>query len=686
MARDPYKYFRVEARELLETLGQGLLELEKGPPSPALVPRLLRVAHTLKGAARVVRLQDVAEMAHALEDALAPLRESTQPAEPRQVDTVLKLVDSIGARVKLLAPAMGDEPQAQTRPLSEEPLQTVRADIAEMDLLLEGLSAASVQFGSMRRGLEMIERARHLADLLGEQLASPRTTGAGRSGDGPVPPKTRSLAEDLRVVVGRLEQTLVSGVEHVEREMGQVRDAAERLRLLPASVLFASLERTARDAAQALGKRVSFEARGGDVRLDAHVLGGIQGALIQAVRNAVAHGIEPESARTSAAKPPAGRVALEVLRRGRRVVFQCQDDGRGIDVEAVRRVAQSKGLLVGEAPPSPEAMIQLLLKGGVTTSGEVTEVSGRGIGLDVVREAAERLGGDLALRTEAGRGTTLELIVPVSLSSLEALLVDCSGVAAAIPLDTVRRTQRVRAEEIVSTAEGRSMLFDGKAIPFMPLSRSLAPEARPAPPHARSWSVVVADCGTALVALGVDRVLGARTVILRPLPLLAPAAPLVAGVWLDAEGNPQILIDPEGLRSNALHHEEAVTTPEAAPRLPVLVVDDSLTTRMLQQSILETAGYEVDIAVSGEEALDKARRQRYGIFIVDVEMPGMDGFAFVERTRADPTLREVPAILVTSRSAPEDFRRGKEVGAGAYITKSEFDQAHLLEMIRRLAG
>jgi two-component system chemotaxis sensor kinase CheA len=686
MARDPYKYFRVEARELLGTLGQGLLELEKGPPSPALIPRLLRVAHTLKGAARVVRLTEVAEMAHAVEDALAPWRESTQPAEPRQVDTVLKLVDSIGARVKQLAPATGDDPQAQARSVSEEPLQTVRAEIAEMDLLLEGISAASVQFGSMRRGIEVVERARHLADLLGEQLASPRTTGASQPGDGPVAPRTRSLAEDLRAVVAGLEQTLVSGVEHVERELGQVRDAAERLRLLPASVLFASLERTARDAAQALGKRVSFEAKGGDVRLDAHVLGGIQGALIQAVRNAVAHGIEPESERTNAAKPPAGRVVLEVLRRGRRVVFQCQDDGRGIDVEAVRRVARSKGLLVDGAPQTPEAMIQILLKGGVTTSGEVTEVSGRGIGLDVVREAAERLGGDLALRTEARRGTMLELIVPVSLSSLEALLVGCSGVAAAIPLDAVRRTLRIRAEEVVPTAEGRSVLFDGKAIPFMPLSRSLAPDARPASPTARPWSVVVVDCGTALVALGVDRVLGARTVILRPLPVLAPAAPLVAGVWLDAEGDPQILIDPEGLGSNDLPHEGAVATAGAAPRLPVLVVDDSLTTRMLEQSILETAGYEVEIAVSGEEALDKARRQRYGIFIVDVEMPGMDGFAFVERTRADPALREVPAILVTSRSAPEDFRRGQEVGAGAYITKNEFDQAHLLETIRRLAG
>ncbi|MBI4240546.1 MAG: response regulator [Candidatus Rokubacteria bacterium] len=685
MTRDPYKYFRVEARDLIETLGQGLLELEKGPPPSGLVPRLLRMAHTLKGAARVVRLPDIAEMAHAIEGALAPLRESTQQARPQQVDAILKLVDSIGARVDQLAPADEAESQGQPRPVSEEPLQTVRADIAEMDFLLDGISAASVQLGSMRHGLAVIERARHLADLLGEHLAWPRATDAYRSGQD-VSPKARSLAEELRAVVAGLERNLVSGVEHIEREMRQVRDTAERLRLLPASVLFASLERTSRDAAQALGKRVSFEARGGDVRLDAHVLGAIQGALIQAVRNAVAHGIESEPERTNAGKPPVGRVVLDVLRRGRRVVFQCQDDGRGIDVEAVRRVAESKGLLaVGTAPLSPDAMLQLLLKGGLTTSGVVTEVSGRGIGLDVVREAATRLGGDLALRTEAGRGTILELIVPVSLSSLEALLVDCSGVAAAVPLDAVRRTLRVRAEEILRTAQGDSILYDGKTIPFLPLSRPLAPDARPAA-QARPWSVIVVDSGPALVALGVDRLFGTTTVVLRPLPVLAAATPLVAGVWLDADGNPQVLVDPEGLRSAALRHEGTVSAPEAAPRLPVLVVDDSLTTRMLEQSILETAGFEVDLAVSGEEALEKARRQRYRIFIVDVEMPGMDGFTFVERTRADPALREIPAILVTSRSAPEDFRHGEEIGAGAYITKGEFDQVHLLETIRRLAG
>jgi two-component system chemotaxis sensor kinase CheA len=684
MARDPYKYFRVEARELLEGLGQGLLELEKGPPPPALVPKLLRLAHTLKGAARVVRLPEIAEMAHAVEDALSPLRDGVQSAGSANVDGALKLLDAIGARVARLAGGNGNGSGGATPP--EKPVQTVRTDLVEMDRMLEGISQAGVQLRSLRDGLAAVERARHLTDLMGDQLASPRLSGTVGGRIATVSARTRSLAEELRGVVTALERDLTNGVERIERELRQLRDTAERLRLLPASVLFAALERTTRDTAQELGKRVSFETKGGDVSLDAHVLGAIQGALIQAVRNAVAHGIEIESERIRGGKPAVASVVLEVLRRGRRAVFRCHDDGRGIDVEAVRRAAQDKGLLPPDARDlPPDAVVALLLKGGLTTSGAITEVSGRGVGLDVVREAAARLGGDVSLRTEAGRGTILELVVPISVASLEALVVDCAGVTAAVPLDSVRRTTWTRTGEMIKTPEGYALSHDGAAIPFLPLSRALFPDARPEL-RARPWSVIVVDSGSGPLAVGVDRLVGTSPLVLRPLPVMAAADPLVAGVWLDAEGNPQVLVDPDGLVEAARSHEATAATPASVASLPLLVVDDSLTTRMLEQSILESAGYEVDLASSAEEALEKARRRRYRMFIVDVEMPGMDGFTFVEVTRADPALREVPAILVTSRNTPEDHRRGAEIGAGAYITKSEFEQTNLLATIRRLTG
>jgi two-component system chemotaxis sensor kinase CheA len=688
MEQDPYRYFRVEARELLESLGQGLLEIERGAPPAGVVPKLLRLAHTLKGAARVVRLPDIAEMAHAIEGVLAPLRDAAGPVGADTVSAILKRVDAMGSRLGALPGADRSSPpqEGPARFLAEGAAQTVRADIAEMDLLLDGIAEASVQIGSLKSAAGAAERARHLAHVLAQQLASPGAAAGRAAGIGAIPAKARSLADELCQVVAGLERGVLGSLERIDGEMRQVRDKAERLRLLPASVLFAPLERAARDAAQALGKSAGFEANGGDVRLDAHILAGVQGALVQAVRNAVAHGIETETERSAAGKPPQGKVTLAVARRGRRVAFECRDDGRGVDVEAVRRVAQAKGLLAPAGPtPALHDLLRLLLEGGLTTSGSLSEVSGRGIGLDVVREAMARLGGDVSLRTEPGRGSTLEMIVPVSLASLDVLLVDCSGAPAAIPLDAVSGTLRLRAEEIQRVPQGATVLHDGTAVPFLPLGRHLGRPAgnghRPA-----AWSGIVVRRKNGIVVLGADRLLGTMTVVLRPLPALAPVDPVVAGLWLDAEGNPQVLIDPDGLQAAAVFPEGATDEPGAARGAPVLVVDDSLTTRMLEQSILESAGYDVDLAVSGEEGLEKARRRRYGMFVVDVEMPGMDGFTFVERTRADPALCGVPAILVTSRNSAEDRQRGKAAGAGAYICKGEFDQAHLLETIRRLSG
>jgi len=197
---------------------------------------------------------------------------------------------------------------------------------------------------------------------------------------------------------------------------------------------------------------------------------------------------------------------------------------------------------------------------------------------------------------------------------------------------------------------------------------------------------VVVRSGSALAAFGVERLLGITHVVVRPLPALAAADPVVACASIDADGSPQLMLDPAGLVAAAARNRTLAAEVAEPARLPVLVVDDSLTTRMLEQSILESAGYEVDLASSAEEALAKAQLRRYGMFLVDVEMPGMDGFEFVTRTRADPVLRAVPAILVTSRSSPEDRRRGTEAGARGYIMKSEFDQGQLLECIRELAG
>ncbi len=681
MARDPYEYFRIEAREIRDGLGRGVLQLDKGA-TPEIVAGLLRLAHTLKGAARVVRQPLIADHAHAIEEALAPVRESEGRVERALTDRLLSLTDAISSEIaKLDAPTPARPVAPQASAPVEDDLRAARPESADLDGLLDGVAEATTQLRGLRRHATAVEKARRLSDLLIDQIApgpvaeSPSVLGASA--------KARSTAVELRALIGGVERDLSDAIEQTDRELREVREAAERLRLLPVSTLFTSLERVVRDTAPSLGKEANFSARGGDVRLEAAVLSLVQSALIQMVRNAVAHGLEGPTERARIGKPRAGHVALDVARRGNRVAFTCRDDGRGIDVDAVRRVAAQRGLLPSDGEPRAAAeILRLLLKGGLTTAGAVTHAAGRGIGLDIVRDAAKRLGGDVAVETNANRGTTLTLDVPLSLSALDALIVDVGGVSAAIPLAAVRRTIRLAEGDVTRTPDGDAIVYEGKVIPFVPLRRSLGQKASRAH-FAAERSVVVIEGNTALAAVGVGRLLGVSNVIVRPLPKMAAAATLVIGASLDADGAPQLVLDPAALVSDAVGR--ARTEPASAPEAAVvLVIDDSLTTRMMERSILESAGYEVDLATSAEEGLDKAHARRYQLFLVDVEMPGMDGFSFVEQTRADPLLREVPAILVTSRNAPEDRRRGIEAGASDYVVKGDFDQNALLATIRRL--
>ena len=683
MAKDPFKYFRVEARELLEQFGQGVLELEKGASASQVVPRLLRLAHTLKGAARVVRQPEIADTAHHVEDALVPWRDSSARLPRTCIDTVLAGLAEISARVAGL-PAEANAESAAALPMQpDEAPRSLRADVAEMDALLVGVAQTHAHVTQLRRSCGDAAAARTLAQRLQMQLAPRRARGGARFGDDATAQAARALSEELQLAVHRIEQDLSVSTERVERELRQLRDAAEQLRLIPVATLFDTLERSARDVAQTLGKAVVFEGRGGDVRLDAPVLGVVQGALLQLVRNAVAHGIEPPNTREAAGKPRDGHVVVEVLRRGRQVVFRCIDDGAGIDLEAVRRGARRKGLLDAAAPADAAALLRLLLRGGLSTSSTVTEVSGRGVGLDVAREGAARLGGELSARTAAGQGTTLELVVPLSVASLDALLVEAAGSVVAVPLDALRCTLRLGPRDIARSAQGDTLVHEGQAIPYVVLSRLLDGAAPVLPQH--NVSVLVVAHAGRLAGIGVDRLREMATIVLRPAPELAPASALVAGVSLDIDGTPQLVLDAEALVRAAQQAGSAVMQERVAPD-PVLVIDDSPTTRMLEQSILESAGYVVHAATSGEEALERARREPYALFLVDVEMPGMDGFTFIERTRADPALRDIPAMLVTSRASPADRQRGIEVGAQGYVVKSEFAQDEFLARVRRLVG
>lgn len=694
MSKDPYRYFRIEARELVESLGRGVLALEKGRTPSETVARLLRDAHTLKGAARVVKQTAIADATHRLETILAAQRDAGRAAGPADVEALLRLVDEITKGITLLegattSPAQAGAIVSVTTPRSDgaggspapmstatpagggEAIETVRVEIADLDALLGGISETSVQLGALRRATGALGEVR-------QQIAALAVTVGERGVVG-------AEVEAATIAVERLQREIDRFGDRATRELDDVRERAGRLRLVPVEVLFPALERATRDAAHLLGKEVAFTATGGTHRLDGHVLAGVRTALLHVVRNAVDHGIEPAAERATTGKPPVGSVHLVVEQRGDRVVFQCRDDGRGIDVERVRRAAMARGTMPAAEllALGDEQAMRLIFEPGISTAAALTELSGRGVGLDVVRAVAARLKGDVSVASEAGAGAALELSVPVSLLSVTALEVEVGGHVAGIPLAAIRRTMRLRAEDIRASPVGDSIELDDQRVPFAPLDALLGVERQRT---GRGHAVVVFAANGEEAAVAVDRVRGTRELFVRPLPVLVGRLPLLDGVCFDADGNPQPMLEPRALVAAARQAVRVESSPPPPRRLPILVIDDSLTSRMLEQSILESAGYEVDVASHAEEALTSARARRYGLFVCDVEMPGMSGFEFVAITRSDPELASIPSILVTSRAAPEDLRRGVEVGASAYMVKGEFDQGRLLELVQNLLG
>jgi two-component system chemotaxis sensor kinase CheA len=676
MPKDPYQYYRVEARDLLEGLNRGTLELEREPASRAPIRELLRLAHTLKGASRVVKQVEIADLAHAVEEVLARFREGDAIPSRGEVDAVLGLLDRISAKLAELDPKPALE---ESGGRGMEPFDSVRVTVEELDQVIRGVFEAGVQAKAMRQPLATLEHVASLSGLLQDQLSSPRfaeltSTTAGR--------RLVSLTDEVRRMLAAVKGELVSALEHTEAELAQLRDGVDQLRLLSAGSMFGVLERATRDAAAATGKAATFEASGAEVKLDAHVLRALRDAMLHVVRNAVAHGLEPGSERERKGKSPIGRVSVAFQRHGARVAFLCGDDGRGIDLAAIWEQARRRGLVVDGEAFDPQKTVSLLLRGGLSTRETVTEVAGRGIGLDVVRDTVARLKGDVFLRTEEGRGTTVEIRVPVSLSSAQALFVEAGGARVCVPLNAVQQTLLVPTDSIARGGDSESVVVEGEVLAFASLARLL--RLGPRPLRRSSLSMVVVEGGGRRAALGVDRLLGTADVVVRPLPPAVHADPLVVGAALDADGTPRLVLDPARLVIAAAGLSRAPEEEPARQQPRVLIIDDSLTTRMLEQSILESAGYEVELASDGQEALDKARQLRFDLFLVDIEMPGIDGFEFIRLSQEDPRLRGTPSILVSSRTSAEDRRRGEQVGARAYLAKSEFEQGVLLKHIREL--
>ncbi len=660
MSVDRYRFFRQEAAELMAAIGGGLAELETVEDPGEVVTRLLRFAHTLKGAAGVVQLAEVARAAHGLEDVLVDFRDRGA-AGPRPVAMAREVADRISRHLApigvelVAAPAPGPPREA------EEAVRSVRIEVADVDALLTGLADLALEVRQLEGAVGTLRECALSAEVRDAELA----TGLARIRDG--------MEGGLRRARSRLEA---------------MRTRLGHLRLLPARVLFPELEAAVRQVSRSCGRKTAFVASGGDLKLDSHVLSGLRGALLHLVRNAAHHGIESPESRLRQGKTPEGTISVEVARRGGRVVIACRDDGRGLDLEAVRRRLVETGMVeAGEAGRLDDPqLVAWMFRPGVSTAEEIGELSGRGVGLDVVRDQVSRLGGEVATTSQPGRGSAFELTVPFQLTSTELLVLEHSSGLLGVPLGSVRSAARGDAGDDPESVDRVWIRVEAAAAPRVAIEDLLATGTSSTVPDRRTW--VVVDTATGPVALGARRLCGVRTEAVQPLPRLLEAPAWIVGAFLDEDGGPVPVLDPGALETGSLVRDGAGSagtgTTDARPT--VMVVDDSLTTRMLEQTILESHGYRVVLACSAEEGLDLARRSPPDLILVDVEMPGMDGFQFLEVARGDEALQGIPAIVMTTRGSQDDRRRGMAAGARAYLVKTDFDEAAFLRTVGSLAG
>ncbi|MBI2614187.1 MAG: response regulator, partial [Gemmatimonadetes bacterium] len=467
----------------------------------------------------------------------------------------------------------------------------------------------------------------------------------------------------------------------------EVQRRVRELRMRPFSDACETLPRAVRDLAAAAGKEIDLHLAGGDVEADRAVLDGLRDALLQLVRNAVDHGIEPPAAREQAGKARRGTVCVSATVQGDRIVVTVSDDGAGLDVPAIRAALARQGRPV---PESDHDVVNALFDSGVSTRREAGAVSGRGVGLDIVREAVQRIRGTLDLSFDSRQGTRFVIQCPPSLVTVRAVLAAVGSQVLAFPTSHVERLLRIPADEI-RLIEGQQVITTvaGPAR-LVPVSALLAtPDDRPAPVP---LPAVLLRAGARRLAVAVDQLIAEEEVVLRPLRVKGGAGPLISGGALLATGRIALVLNPDaviaaGLQA-PLEARIAAGQPEAAgpARRRILVVDDSITTRTLEQSILEAAGYDVLTAVDGSEGWRLLQEQGCDLLVADIEMPRLDGFQLCEAIRGSKRFGKLPVILVTAMETPAHRSRGLEVGADAYIGKSSFDQQHLLDTIQQLLG
>jgi two-component system chemotaxis sensor kinase CheA len=711
--------FETELNEHLQTITDGLLKLEKGP-LPAendqeTVQSIFRAAHSIKGASRSLGINDVGEIAHHIESLFSAIQKKTLAVNPATINLCLEAVDKMRTAMRFFldtgkenastpptetaATTVTPKPESSssiTQPATK-PSDMVRVDlknIARISALLEKIQANKISIDDHFIELTKLStKAKEFSDAWKQILSFIKTHFEINKSDAlqKMYYNSSDIFNEIENGIFHLQRNLRSQINDFVITTGALQDEVRMLRLVPASHLFCTLPRYVRDLAQELNKKVELEITGDDVKIDKMVLENLNDPLIHILRNCIDHGIEDAATRKTRGKPDIGKIRIDVSEENRQILIKISDDGAGIDVKKITAVATKQNLApAAEISKMTESQLfEFIFNPGFSTKDTVTDISGRGVGLDVVKSNIQNLSGQVAFTTELGKSTTCELRVPLTLATERGLVINCGGHQFVVPTQTIQRVLTVRLEDILLVEGCQAVMLDNKPISLHALTDVLGLE-RNELPHQNRLSAFVLKQGHHQVAILVDDIVGEREIVIKPLSAPLTHIPCVAGGTLSANNQAMIVLESNELINAALHINQSRQLPHqenshTAPTRPhVLVVDDSITTRTLEKNILETKNYLVTTAVNGKEAWDILQKQKFSLLITDVSMPIMDGFTLTAQVKKSEKLANMPVIIVTSLGSDMEKKRGIDVGADAYIIKNEFESGSLLNIVEQL--
>ncbi|MDR3237861.1 MAG: response regulator [Spirochaetia bacterium] len=749
MAINREKYIPKYIDEALENIGiteSLLFEIKDGVSAEDDLATVLRALHTLKSTSRMLEFNRIEAMAHSMESVFIAIKEQRIALSDNAMKLLLASIDMIKTGLSLAQKTKYDsidtnaferelaalaaneeynlidskppepEPKAKTEPAEPKALPESAKTPEEQKRPEAGAAAASgktqaaklesAKSESIRIPLEKINNIiKNAASLQSLEIAAKAAAMESAALNDMIKAFSRVLRTDksadkslfknfqkLERLHSKITQSLKNDAADTSNQTKNVYDSIISLRMLPISTILDTYPRYVYELATELGKKVQLAIEGSENEIDKNIIESLSDVFLHMVRNSVDHGIESPDERLASGKSETGRLTINCSRESGSIKIVISDDGKGIDHESIRSKAVKSGYLTEAAAAalSKEELVNIIFQSGFSTSGTVSNISGRGVGMDAVRSNIEQLKGTILVNTAYGQGTSFTILLPISITAITGFPVSAGDMKFIIPANFVDNVLLINRDDIITVIDRPEIRYQDRIIKLYYLEQILRIKNKDIRPPSGMIFVIIIHAYDDVIALVTDSVDSMRSVILKPMPAFMETMPVFSGMVLSEDYEmipalhmPSIIKMAKRIKGIDMKKRDLENK---KMRKSILVVDDSLPTREIESEILRSEGYKVDTAADGAEAFSAAKTNRYDLICTDLNMPQMDGFMLTENIRKNDELSNIPIIVISSRESEEDQRRAAMLGASRYIIKNSFNNHNLLTAVQELIG